>query len=555
MMAWYAECGIRRIYWIHYHDMLLTHGVSDRSRSATAWAALSARRHGMEFYAQLRVFETGLVMGFVPHGVPLPEDQPAAETPQGRSLCASPFIREHPEMRIARRPGAWMEAPGRRVGSVKLVKSHGAPTRVGAGDLSLWTSEVNGRFRRYGGPVAFCDAVEQRDGRPCRVLTLGGLDVPAQDRFLLVWCSQRDGESDFCNAEDRLMELRDPQGRAIPSSWDQGLFQTRHIERLVRLSAFDRYGDFHALDDRIPRGRFGLDPDNAVFSFNHGGRPRTRALNGEGADGYVAHFKGKNPTVPGALNPAHPEVRAFWLEWVRAAIDAGADGVTVRILNHSSWTQDKEEYGYNAPAMEEYRRRHGDVAPEAMDFQQIRRINGEAFTLFLREARGLLHARGRQLQAHVCSWLGDEDRVRNSIGNFPYHFAFEWERWIEEGIVDSVLLKPPAGSYGGTRPRKLPDEGELDFLFSVAARAKRAGKAVVFESRLPIMHEETDEGAESIRQRIGLAWGRPDMDAVNLYEGASVMSMDKQSGELKGSGRFRAVLRECASRRPNATYP
>ena len=83
-------------------------------------------------------------------------------------------------------------------------------------------------------------------------------------------------------------------------------------------------------------------------------------------DGVIAFAKGRNRYLSGSLCEGDPEVEAYWLDWVSDCIEAGVDGLDVRISCHSSWTDSPDIYGFNLPVTEEYARRYGvnpDVEP------------------------------------------------------------------------------------------------------------------------------------------------------------------------------------------------
>src|SRR5690606_4562108 len=63
------------------------------------------------------------------------------------------------------------------------------------------------------------------------------------------------------------------------------------------------------------------------------------------ACGIAPVARGKCEYLPGALHPIYPQVRAYWMDWVRFCIDRGADGVNFRVSNHSDRSHEQSEYG------------------------------------------------------------------------------------------------------------------------------------------------------------------------------------------------------------------
>jgi glycosidase len=54
--------------------------------------------------------------------------------------------------------------------------------------------------------------------------------------------------------------------------------------------------------------------------------------------------RGKEPYVRGALCEAVPEVRQYWLDYIRTLLDYGCDGVDIRLLSHCSGIKDFTNY-------------------------------------------------------------------------------------------------------------------------------------------------------------------------------------------------------------------
>lgn len=182
-----------------------------------------------------------------------------------------------------------------------------------------------------------------------------------------------------------------------------------------------------------------------VFEFIHDGAAAgwadlTEAIDrkyGFGAGGRFAVKLSEIATRGDMLEPTFPEVRKYWLDvFVKRAIEAGADGVDVRIANHrvaSDWLA----YGYAEPVLAAFRERcNREPQPVDEDFETVRRIRGEGHTQFLREAAAMLHAKGRKLEHHL------EARMKQSPAVDAYQGVHhDWRRWLDEGIVDGLNLK------------------------------------------------------------------------------------------------------------------
>jgi hypothetical protein len=242
--------------------------------------------------------------------------------------------------------------------------------------------------------------------------------------------------------------------------------------------------------------------------------------------------RGRNQYLRGALHPIYPEVRAYWMDRVRAAIRAGVDGIDFRLCNHSSWTSDGEEYGFNEPVVRAYAQRYGVNILEAdFDRAKWRALQGEFFTSFLREARQELKRKGRALQMHTTALISTDPF--GGLNNLPRNFHWDWQRWIREDLLDSVLLK-----YGWF---------DRDFSAQVAAFARRHGKKVYQDCRMeyPTLTGQMDDQILS-----NMRWGleNDDVDGTVLYEGFCFTDMDRPLDRVVLNPRMRRLLEEAGAR-------
>ncbi len=101
----------------------------------------------------------------------------------------------------------------------------------------------------------------------------------------------------------------------------------------------------------------------------------------------------------------------------------------------------RENYGFNDPIVEEYKKRYGaDIRTEKFDRDLWNKLRGEHLTLFLSEARQLLSAKSRKLSMMVK----DENRGK-SIGGHQLGWILgdlytDWEKWTEDGLIDELCI-------------------------------------------------------------------------------------------------------------------
>ena len=143
------------------------------------------------------------------------------------------------------------------------------------------------------------------------------------------------------------------------------------------------------------------------------------------------------PFRPAYLSPSFDEVRQWWLSWVRDVLDAGADGVELRVRAHHSlfaWA----EYGFESPVVQAFKERHGVDLLTADDFDRaaLRRLRGEAYTEFYRQARALVNAYGKRLGMHASVTM-DMDPEEGAAAEIHW----DWPRWLDEGLADSITFK------------------------------------------------------------------------------------------------------------------
>ena len=540
MMRAFADLGITRVYWIYdapgmMHASLA--GVPDLTKAA----ADAAHARGLQLFALIKPFETGTNSRCLPHNTPWIDPAQCLRTLSGWHLMASTFVVQNPHLRIERRPTGY-EHEGLPVTAIKLVKSDANETRVTKSNIEIWTSPINGDYAKLDAPYDLTDAIEERDGRRVRVLTLAGLHIPADQRYIMVRSTAADGPPTFFNYARGLMELYDSAGQLIPSTWDEGKMTLGGpMGALANLRGFlmRRHAVFSDLGKYpLPRG-YGKSPGAFAFYFDHAAKPRVRALDGylgepNECDGQIVMARGKNMFLTGALHPIYPEVSAFWLSLVEHCIASGVDGIDVRIANHSSWSSDGEEYGFNAAVAEQYQQRYGrDVRTQPFDREKWRGLQGEYFTQFLREAKERLRRDELPLHVHVNGMI-DQPRFmwRNNV---PCNFTFDYEAWIEEGLVDGITLKYTTwlvdrekGIAAGNR---------------VARLARKHGVKVYYcTPNISSCRLRAKGGEERFARTLAAPLDPSLVDGVILYEGCNYARLDRKRQRVTVDRKVRKVL-------------
>ena len=530
IFARFAELGVTRVYWMHHaEDYIAGVPLTDPGVDLVELVVRMAHQKGMKVWLLFKPFETGqTVTSTFPPGACPPADQGTVQSLTGTHAMITSFVAKHPQYRLKRRdPGQWKD---RSVAVIKLVKSDAKPTRLSKDELKVYASEINGQFKKLADDFLWTDTVEERDGREVRVLTLSGLDIPPAKRYILVRADAGQRKPDFANAADKLVELYDSRGELIPCTWDGGfLSRNALVSKLKRYFVLRQGMAGVDLSPWLPDA-YGRSLPECGFDFLRLGSIKNRQL------GHIAVAKGRDEYLPGgAMHPVYPEVRRYWIEEIlKRGVKAGVDGVDIRICNHSAYTSEGAEYGFNDPIVEEYQRRHGiDLLTESYDVEKFRQINGEYFTLFLRELRKELRKHDIPLQAHINGMLRDSHFRNRVTSNVPFSFQFDWRAWIADDIVDSIALKylPWPEPKGGPIDRRADDA----FRNEVLDFARKHGKPAYDNFRVYLKSLYANDRIRQIQDD-------PRVAGVILYEGYRFVAADVPSGTAKLNPVIREII-------------
>lgn len=463
LMRAIQEVGATRVYWIYYGEV-----AGERWLRGNIWdahwatygpqtvaalgeplraAVRAARARGLEIIGVLKPYNFGL-SGTYPLGSPQAFSKSALSRIGGTVQQAIPFLETHPEFRSRRRPEPMVPA-STAIREIRLVKSDARETRLRPEQIRIWTSPDNFQYRLLdrvpdGAVVVESARREVRDyhgdvlgraGDPVRVIRLTGLDLT--EPFLVLTTTWLEGEGDFRNTPTGMVEALDAEGNLLPcvlATHAAGWIQPRDFRRFGL--EFDMgYGHFPFTLDAPWRGVTG-DPWAAFAGHDEFAR---QTLLGNGpAGGFVGLARGKNEYLAAAPAESHAAVRALWLSWVRKMLDAGVDGVNLRVSAHGGLSDEPEAYGWDPPALAAYRAQFG---PGEVEPARLARVRGDFYTRFMREASALTRGRGKTLHAHLHAEAFRPDPVFGQQNGVPANIEFQWRRWIEEGLLDEVYLR------------------------------------------------------------------------------------------------------------------
>ena len=466
MMKVLLGMGIKRVYWIYYgdityemfykNDSLSKKDISEVSiqektieslQCPLTVAVKAAKRHGLEIYALIKPYETGISKNY-PEGSPEAAEFGVLPRLGGRLSTVMRFVRENPQLRIRRKmPEIYQGA----IKTIKLVKSDDSPTRIAKKNIEIWTSQNNYKYKKIECDFSFREEVEAsestvvnwdnqiitRKGDPVRVLYLDELDLT--NDYILVTTNFTDTGGDFSNCGTDIIKAYDSENQLIPSA----------------VSGYDCWEN-----EKRDFREYGLHFDTGFGSK----MVCLDCANTSGTEGFIALCRGKNEFLSGSLCEAYPEVKSFWLNMVKECLTAGVDGIDFRVAGHSAHTDEPFSYGFNRPVIETYRKRYGvNILTDKYDAMLLSELRGEFYTNFLTSASKLIRRAGKRVQLHL-----DIDRLRETVPvcrhlAYPWNIKFDWEKWLSDGIADEITFR---AFYKEPTPEKIFEDKFAEKLIS-----------------------------------------------------------------------------------------
>lgn len=504
-----AELGVHRHQWI----VDTVWNLYDRASGGfdlLAEAVQSAHHHGLEFYAEIKPFEGGGFTDPLPHSFPIPDPSTAVQDMRGIHPMVRPFVAQNPHLCLRRRPGT-TTAKG-PITTIRLVRGDDRPTRIKAEHLSIWSSKRNCGFTRYQGAVSFRETVEWRPSYPksqnCRILHLEGLRLPDDHTYILVRCSLADPRGDFANERGSIIELDNKNGEHLPYIASTGpVTFADHSSNYNRypLTSIVRYLQQPDVQSVFNDPATGEKLYQDYFCFSE--RQKTTALHTLDRAGYIAVACGKPEYMIGNLHPIYPEVRRHWLDMVQYCLDRGVDGINIRHSNHSR-SPEAWEYGFNEPVLQ--------ASGGRTDYPTIRRINGDAYTQFLRETRQLVKKHSKGLTIHIYSQMLMPDDRPEQLSYIPPNIDWQWETWVRD-IADDVELR---GAWS-LRPWNLRQVVE-----TISRVTREAGKPFYFQGNMKEI--KYDWPLDITAAELDMMSRHPEIHGFVLYETAHFASMSKE---------------------------
>lgn len=405
-------------------------------------AVQHAHKEGMELYGIFKPYDMAIM------GITHPPFSEQAKT-QGRihriggSLgWSTKMAEENQHLITARRPKDHGPAINEVWTRLDLVKDDDATAAISVDDIQFIISDDNDNFRAYDGPLTRTEAVEDypvyrttpsgprpsAETRRCRVFRF---EFQISEPFMAIVVNGT--TRSFSNRLRDLVHVFGPAGEETRLTYGLAPRAADHVS----IFEIPANGENKAVG---PQGGFEYNryPGSPSGMSGSGGEPMNVPLSlDRGKTAYIALARGKDRGPGAVMSPCFPETRALWMGWVEAMLDAGADGIDLRPGHHHAdfaWS----EYGFEQPVRDEMLRLTGVDIWETDDFDQElwRRVRGEGWTQFVREASALTRSRGKKFVAHVDAHYDNASHLPG-----PMNIVKDWKIWLHEGLLDGITGK------------------------------------------------------------------------------------------------------------------
>lgn len=467
----FKSWGTKRVQWLHYQPDWFDYTSSKRISSnyfrtretvgdVLKTAVDAAHAHGIELYGVFKPFDIGAQDSYG-EGTVEAKTSGKAQRVGGPVGWMMDFVAEHPEYLMARKPGNFGPAKNEIFNQIDLVKEDDSSPALSINDIEIWVSNDNAVYQPYCGPVEKKEVIEDYPAwehtasggrltgqkKRCLVFRFGNLRIP--EKYIAL--ASRKKANSFGNTFVNLIHVFGEKGE----------------ERLLTYGARPRCGDPGDCKDYKWMDENKFQEAGVEFDMYPGGPTANssgsdgicRRFVFDGGNGFLAVARGKDRGELAAFSPSFKAARDFWLEVVRDILSAGADGVDLRFANHQ-WTFAWDEFGFEEPVVEEFKRRYGVdlLATDDFDRAALCRLRGAAYTQFYREAKKLVSNFGKKMGLHIEPSMSIEPEFGGPMG-----LHLDWRTWIKEGLADSITMKDviPGSQFAHeilsyTRPRGLP---------------------------------------------------------------------------------------------------
>lgn len=412
-----------------------------------------AKAAGLRVMVEFKPYEGGGNVT-IPHGADASQiGHNALPTLGGLSVGVEPFIFDHPEFLLARRPERQID------GAIDTIEIAYVDEAQAMPEVKLYVSTDNGLYLPYPEPLEMSIIKGLRqivdgnglalDEKPvaCQVLTIRHLTLDAPYFALTL------------------------AGVSAVPAWAVALVNGEVVPITVSTQCRQTF-DYRPL----PFEQHGFDFEvSGPALAQEGVRPMP----------LWGFARGKLKHLRGCLCEAYPQVRDYWLKRIRHFIDLGADGVELRLQNHSCGVSDFAAYGYNEPLLTVWRNRYGNAAVDPLKLMAIR---GEFFTLFVLEAAALLHRHNCTLSMQLHAYMEEPSlsAARQEFGFWANAKILPDYRQLIESADEIVIKNYNFGQY-------LPHQAD-----AIKSFTAKSGKPLLVHCYLQQGHDWCREFVEEV---------------------------------------------------------
>lgn len=162
----------------------------------------------------------------------------------------------------------------------------------------------------------------------------------------------------------------------------------------------------------------------------------------------------------GPIEFCYPGARKELVKMLATSVkNGGYDGLLLYSYFENFGTRYQDEFGYNQPIVDEYKRRYGvDIRSQEFDRAKWADLRGEYATQFLRELKKALG--GIKLSVALSA------KNPNTMQEFPLNdgrvnssMTMDWRTWIRTGAIDEIAVMGGSVEQGRQFANQLVDAG------------------------------------------------------------------------------------------------
>jgi len=510
----FESWGVKRCYWIYYGGLksnfwdTCVYNIGKHLQQTVEnvgepfqYAVNIAHNHNIEIFGLIKPFDMG-------HGwYSFPDTPEGAKRGKLKRIggyidWVADFPAKNRRFIISRKPGT--NGPkDKKITRIDLVKEDSKSPDFTVHDVEILISDDNAHYYPYSAKIERQEVIENyplwehtpSGGRPtgekrkCFVMRFNNLDI--QTRYFALRVKSR--SASFSNTLINLIHVFGENG--------EERCLTYGVLPRANFIAYENWGTFKREDFTENGVEFDL------FDIQGATSPGFEAISAihtfDAGYGFLAIARGKNDGPVSVLSPSFFEVRQWWLSLIRDVLVAGADGVELRMRNHNkvcAWS----EFGFEEPIRNEFLNRYGIDIWKTDDFDRValRRLRGEFYTQFYREAKKLVRSYGKKLGLHISITMDVEPEI-----GAPMDIHFDWRSWLKENIADCITMKEV---WPKTR-----------FAEEILSFTRERGIPVIFSPYANNIWRQ-GKGVEICEKRIRFA-KENGFDGFQYYESASVL--------------------------------